>query len=69
MPTKVLRALARHARGDWGDVSADDRRENELSIKEGFPLLSAYHMIGGRKFWVFTEADRSSTCVLLPEDY
>ena len=68
-PEEVLVALGRHASGDWGDLSAEDVAENELSLREGFRLLSAYRSADGQKFWIITEADRSSTCVLLPEDY
>ena len=66
---EVQKALQRHASGDWGDVDEHDRKENELSLKEGFRLLSVYFAQDGTKFWIITEADRSSTCVLLPEDY
>lgn len=68
-PIDVLAAVARHAKGDWGDVCDDDRKENELSLKEGFRLFSVYHAADGTKFWIITEADRSVTTVLLPEDY
>lgn len=66
---EVLRALGRHARGDWGELSAEDRAENELSLREGFRILSAYRTDSGVKFWIITEADRASTTVLLPEEY
>ena len=62
-------ALARHHRGDWGDVGAEDHAENELSLKEGLRLLSVYHGTNGVKFYVITEHDRSITTVLLPSDY
>lgn len=65
----VATSLARHARQDWGDLDPEDRQENELSLKEGFRLLSAYCDRNGIKFWIITEADRSVTTVLLPEDY
>ena len=65
----VAAALRRHARGDWGEVCAEDAAENELSLKEGFRLLSAYTDRKGVKFWIITEADRSYSTVLLPEDY
>ena len=65
----VCAALRRHARGDWGEVPPEDRAENELSLKEGFRLLSAYSDRKGNKFWVITEADRSATTILLPEEY
>jgi hypothetical protein len=65
----VLRALKRHAAGDWGEVCHEDAQENELSLREGFRILSAYQSSVGVKFWIITEADRSATTVLMPEDY
>jgi len=65
----IRSALARHMRGDWGDLDEHDKAENELSLAQGFRLLSAYQSAEGTKFWVITEADRSVTTVLLPEDY
>jgi hypothetical protein len=50
-------------------VDAYDIKENELALQHGFRLLSAYHTSVGEKLWVITEADRSSTCILLPEEY
>ncbi len=61
--------LVRHIAGDWGEVDEQDRRENELSLVHGFRLLSAYTLNSGTKIWVITEADRSATTVLLPEEY
>lgn len=68
-PADVRAALQRHGTGDWGDVPAEDKTENELSLKQGFRLLSAYSDRNGTRFWIITEADRSATTVLLPEDY
>jgi hypothetical protein len=68
-PDSVQQALRRHATGDWGDLSPEDRQENDLSAREGFRILSAYTDTQGTKFWIITEADRSGTTVLLPEDY
>ena len=65
----VALALGRHAREDWGDCSKADAAENSLSVKEGFRILSVYQDRMGTKFWIITEADRSSTCILLPEEY
>ena len=65
----IHHALQRHAFRDWGDVCTEDKAENELSLKEGFRLLSAYADRKGTRFWIITEADRSATTVLLPEDY
>jgi len=61
--------LSRHVRGDWGELDKEDRRENELSLKRGFRLLSSYRTNAGEKIWVITEADRSVTTVLLPDEY
>jgi hypothetical protein len=61
--------LARHATRDWGDVSTEDKQENDRSIAHGFRLLSAYTLKDGRKVWIITEVDRSATTVLLPEEY
>lgn len=66
---EMLVALRRHVIGDWGDLSAHDRQENEVSLTEGFRLLSAYRTRRGVTFWIITEADRTSTTVLLPQDY
>ena len=65
----VQKALRRHIQGDWGEVCPADWRENELSLKEGFRLLSAYRDSQDTRFWIITEADRSATTILLPEDY
>jgi len=64
----VNRSLARHAEGDWGDLCEEDKKENELSLREGFRLLSAYKN-DEHKIWIITEADRSVTTVLFPEEY
>ena len=65
----VLDALRRHARGDWGEVCCEDRGANDLALRVGTRLLSVYTSASGVKFWVITEADRSATTVLLPEEY
>ena len=67
-PEEIADGIARHARGDWGDLSPEDAAENELPLREGFRLLSACGR-GDRRFWIITEADRSATTVLMPEDY
>jgi hypothetical protein len=68
-PEDVQLCLARHASGDWGDVDEHDRRENELSMTKLLRLFSVYHDRNKVKFWIITEADRSATTILLPEDY
>lgn len=61
--------LQRHLSGDWGDLSVGDIHENEYALGHDLRLLSSYHLKNGTRIWIITEADRSSTCVLLPEDY
>jgi hypothetical protein len=64
-----LAYVIRHLAGDWGELSEGDRRENELSLTHGFRLLSAYMLGDGTKIWIITEADRSATTILLPDEY
>jgi hypothetical protein len=61
--------LRRHMSGDWGELSDEDVKENEFSLKEGLRLLSAYRTGKGQKIWIITEADRSATTILLPSEY
>lgn len=61
--------LSRHQRGDWGDICDEDIKENELSLKQGFRLLSSYRTNQGVKLWCITEHDRSSSTILLPSEY
>jgi hypothetical protein len=61
--------LDRHIAGDWGELDENDRQENELSVAEGFRILSAYRLRDGARIWAITEADRSATTLLLPEEY
>ncbi len=64
-----LSLLQRHVSGDWGDVDTHDRRANNAALKHGTRLLSSYTLPGGGKVWIITEADRSWTTFLLPEEY
>lgn len=61
--------VRRHVLGDWGDVCPDDAEMNEWALANEARILSAYHLTNGVKVWIITEADRSSTCVLLPSEY
>lgn len=66
---EIVVALVRHARGDWGNVCDEYRQTNEESLTRGFRLLSEYRSLERTKFWIITEADRSRTTILLPEEY
>jgi hypothetical protein len=61
--------MRRHHCGDWGDLDDEDKRRNEESLKDGTRILSCYQVGGGRRIYIITEWDRSSTCILLPEEY
>ena len=65
----ALELLSRHLRGDWGDLCQEDKTQNELSLKYGFRLMSSYPVTPTEKLWIITEADRSVTTLLLPEEY
>ncbi len=65
----VLVALRRHATGDWGNVCREDWSANDRALKEGTRLLSSFQDSNKVRFWIITEADRSVTTVLLPEEY
>lgn len=65
----TLNALARHMAGDWGDLDEEDRSANDESVRFGGRILSAYVDRRQTRFWIITEADRSSTTILLPEEY
>jgi len=60
--------LARHVVGDWGEVPAEDAVENEFSVGHGFRIISNY-AVGTERVWIITEAVRSVTTILLPEEY
>jgi len=64
-----LEFLRRHIVGDWGELDENDRAENEISLQQGFRLLSAYRLEDGTRLWIITEADRSVTTLLLPSEY
>jgi hypothetical protein len=66
---EIKTALVRHSTCDWGDLDKEDWNANERALREGGRLFSQYYSKDRIKFWIITEADRSSTCVLLPEDY
>jgi hypothetical protein len=61
--------LSRHVQGDWGEVCDEDKELNDQALIDGSRILSAYKTLKGVKIWVITEADRSSTCCLLPSEY
>ena len=62
--------MQRHVNGDWGCVPEEDKQENLLSVENGYRVLSSYPLNErGDNLWIITEADRSSTCLLLPEEY
>lgn len=66
---KIEPFLSRHVRGDWGDLDNHDRQENNHCLQHGCRLLSAYRLRDNTKVWIITEADRSSTTILLPSEY
>lgn len=65
----ALSLLGRHQQGDWGQLSAEDAKANSRSILLGSRILSSYEIDQRQRVWIITEADRSVTTLLLPEEY
>lgn len=65
----TIEIVHRHVQGDWGDLGADDKQANVDAIKHGDRIFSAYELKSETRIYVITEADRSSTCVLLTSEY
>lgn len=65
---QLIVALNRHLKGDWGDLDDEDKAANDRALEDGTRLFSSYNLPGG-KIWIITEADRSATTILLPEEY
>lgn len=69
-PERTLEdCLNRHAGGDWGDLCDEDKHTNQEALRHGHRLFSSYEIPEQEKLWIITEADRSVTTFLLPEDY
>lgn len=66
---ELLAALNRHQHCDWGEVPASDWAANDRALTRRERILSAYYADNQTKFWIITEADRSATTLLLPEEY
>ena len=67
--TNAMDLLQRHQCGDWGSVPPEDAEENLRSIDAGYRILSSYFLNDAERLWIITEADRSSTTLLLPDEY
>ena len=65
----ILHGIQRHQAGDWGELNEKDRQANDQALVNGTRILSVYRAANGTKFWLITEPDRSSSCIMLPEDY
>lgn len=64
-----IELLRRHITGDWGDLFDEDKRLNDEALEHGGRILSAYVLADGQKVWILTEADRSATTILTPDEY
>ncbi|WP_416173629.1 hypothetical protein [Dehalococcoides sp.] len=70
----IQKSLNRHVKGDWGDMDEEDKQTNDQALKQGTRLLSAYNddrfpKNGVATIWIITEADRSATTILFPNEY
>jgi hypothetical protein len=67
--TFCYQCLRRHANSDWGNISMQDKTRNQRALEEGSLILSTYRRKGCPEIWIVTEADRSTTKILLPHEY
>ena len=79
----ALALISRHVHGDWGDCCDEDKETNELSVRQRMRVMSVYRRVDAERLqqtpqdkrsslptiWIITEANRSVTTLLLPEDY
>ena len=65
----LIRLLERHLSGDWGDNCESDARANEEALRSGNRIISWYQVSKELRIMIITEADRSATTILLPEEY
>jgi len=65
----ILDCLFRHVTGDWGNLSEQDKSENEYSMGKYLRIFSSYKYRNAEKIWIMTEADRQHTTVLFPNEY
>jgi hypothetical protein len=68
-PMQINQLLFRHHSGDWSEMDPEDQAANERALDEGSRIFSAFQVADNVRIWIITEADRSSTCVLLPDEY
>lgn len=69
MPETKRAPLTRHVTGDWSEMSEGDQEENRFSVDKPLRIFSSYKLADDTKIWIITEADRSATTLLLPEEY
>lgn len=69
MPETARALLTRHVTGDWSEMSEEDQEENKFSVDKPLRIFSSYKLADDTKIWIITEADRSATTLLLPEEY
>ena len=65
----VLKSIKRYITGDWGDMTDDDKKENDFSLDKHLRIFASYKYKDDVKIWIITEADRSSTTILFPDEY
>lgn len=68
-PATTRALLTRHVSGDWSEMSAEDQAENQFSVPRRLRVFSAYSLADETRLWIITEADRSTTTILLPSEY
>jgi hypothetical protein len=65
----ALEFLERHGAGDWGEVGDDQREHNDRGLQRGLRLHSIYRTRRDAEVWCITEAGRTVTLLVLPDEY
>lgn len=65
----IIKIVNRHANGDWGELSEEDKELNDAAVANGTDRILSSYTVDDEKIWVITEADRSVTTILFPREY
>lgn len=74
LPCEVGVVYEKHLHLDWSDMDDEDASLNlRAAMEGGSRVLSAYRIKAKKDepcdIWIITEADRSVTTILIPEEY
>lgn len=70
----IEECLIKHTRGNWGDLTEEDKESNDFALTNNERILSSYNLpedwgVSESKIWIITEYDRRTTTILFPSEY